>query len=259
MHTEKSLEIAVLAGQLLMASGAETYRVEETMAHILSVYYPEKCGVYATPTGIFASIIPENGEPMTLIKSVRARSTNLYVIDRLNQLSREFVSGRITLNALDESIRALANPEKADPYPAFVHTWISGLTPFFMVLLAQGTIIDALFGFVIGIGMGFFGRFKRIAMQGVLVRNLAISFFPSFFANLLEMVGLTHNSGIIVVSCLMLLVPGVALTNSIRDIIGGDYLSGAARGLEAVLVAVAIAIGSGFGLGAAAILAKGWA
>lgn len=259
MHTEKSLEIAVLTGQLLMASGAETYRVEETMSHILSVYYPEKCGVYATPTGIFASIIPEDGVPITLIKSVRARSTNLYVIDRLNQLSREFVAGHITLNALGESIQELVDPIKANPYPKFVHTWVDGLTPFFMVLLAKGTMIDALLGFVIGIGMGFFGRFKRIATQGVLVRNLAISFFPSFIANSLGILGLTQNSGIIVVSCLMLLVPGVPLTNSIRDIIAGDYLSGAARALEAVLVAVAIAIGSGFGLGAATMLMKGWA
>ena len=44
----------------------------------------------------------------------------------------------------------------------------------------------------------------------------------------------------------MLLVPGLAITNAIRDTVAGDYVSGVARALEAVIVAVAIAAGIGF-------------
>ncbi len=257
MKKEKSLEVAVLTGQLLMANGAEAYRVEETMAHILSVYYPGKNGVYATPTGIFASIIAEDEKPITLVKSVRARSTNLYVIDQLNQLSREFVAGNITLEVLSESVETLSDSKRGNPYSWAKYLLIYGLIPFFMVLLYKGSFINSLFAFAIGIGMGLFGKIKRIAKQGVLVQNVVMSFFPSFIANSLAVFGLTQNADVIVISCLMLLVPGVALTNSIRDIIAGDYLSGAARALEALLVGFAIAIGSGFGIGAAQLW-KGW-
>ena len=42
----------------------------------------------------------------------------------------------------------------------------------------------------------------------------------------------------------MPLVPGLAITNAIRDIIAGDYLSGGARLFDAVVVALATGAGS---------------
>ena len=39
--------------------------------------------------------------------------------------------------------------------------------------------------------------------------------------------------------------PGVAFTNGIRDIANGDYISGAVRMLDAVLIFISIAIGTG--------------
>ena len=44
---------------------------------------------------------------------------------------------------------------------------------------------------------------------------------------------------------MMLLVPGLAITNAVRDSIGGDLLAGIIRAIEACLIAVAIALGAG--------------
>jgi len=46
----------------------------------------------------------------------------------------------------------------------------------------------------------------------------------------------------------MPLVPGVAITNAVYDTLHGDYISGAARMLEAFVTAAAIAIGVGLGM-----------
>ena len=48
---------------------------------------------------------------------------------------------------------------------------------------------------------------------------------------------------LIIVGGLMPLVPGVAITNALRDLLAGDLMSGAARILEAALTAVAVAMG----------------
>ena len=53
------------------------------------------------------------------------------------------------------------------------------------------------------------------------------------------------NDQAIIVGCMMQLVPGVAITNFIRDSISGDFLSGISRGSEALFVAMAIAFGVG--------------
>ena len=56
------------------------------------------------------------------------------------------------------------------------------------------------------------------------------------------------NLDIVIISAIMPIVPGVAITNAIRDTLQGDYLSGCARILEAFLKAASIAVGIGLGL-----------
>ncbi len=50
---------------------------------------------------------------------------------------------------------------------------------------------------------------------------------------------------IIIIGSIMSLVPGVAITNAMRDTISGDFISGLSRGMEAVFSALAIAFGVG--------------
>ena len=49
----------------------------------------------------------------------------------------------------------------------------------------------------------------------------------------------------IIIGSIMPLVPGILLTNGIRDITNNDYLSGIIRVLEAILIASSIAVGVG--------------
>ena len=49
----------------------------------------------------------------------------------------------------------------------------------------------------------------------------------------------------LIIGSLMLLVPGLAITNAIRDSLSGDLISGMTRGVEAVLIAIAVALGPG--------------
>lgn len=55
--------------------------------------------------------------------------------------------------------------------------------------------------------------------------------------------GFGVNAGLIIVGALMPLVPGVPITNSVRDLLAGHILSGLARGTEALLVAGALGLG----------------
>ena len=49
---------------------------------------------------------------------------------------------------------------------------------------------------------------------------------------------------IVTISSLMLLVPGLAITNAIRDSVSLDLVSGLVRASEAIINAAAIALGS---------------
>ena len=43
----------------------------------------------------------------------------------------------------------------------------------------------------------------------------------------------------------MIFLPGIAITNAVRDSLAGDLLAGSARATEAALIAVSIAAGVG--------------
>ena len=71
---------------------------------------------------------------------------------------------------------------------------------------------------------------------------------------LLVRAGLGDNVDLVTIGVLMLLVPGVALTNAMRELVAGDTYSGLSRTAEAILIAMGIALGSAVGLGIGRIL-----
>lgn len=56
------------------------------------------------------------------------------------------------------------------------------------------------------------------------------------------------STDIVIISAVMPLVPGVIFTTAVRDTLNGDYSSGAARMLEAIVTALAVAAGVGAGM-----------
>jgi len=118
-------------------------------------------------------------------------------------------------------------------------------------------------------GAGFFTLLFRGAWNDALVAAVAgalVSRFPpvmarkqmpDFFTNLVagaaatllclaaRALGLATSADATVIGVLMLLVPGVAVTNAIRDTIAGDLVAGVARGADAFMSAAAISVGAG--------------
>jgi uncharacterized membrane protein YjjP (DUF1212 family) len=57
--------------------------------------------------------------------------------------------------------------------------------------------------------------------------------------------GLALHADKVIIGSIMILVPGIAIVNGIRDMIMGDLVAGISRIVEAFFIAVAIAAGSG--------------
>ena len=64
---------------------------------------------------------------------------------------------------------------------------------------------------------------------------------------------------VIITGAMMPLVPGLSMTQAIRDTMRGDLVSGVARAAEAVLIAVAVAAGVGLVLALRLIIVQGGA
>ena len=108
---------------------------------------------------------------------------------------------------------------------------------------APGTlIIKAAMGLCAGLLFGALRFCQRLRLNGILQSMLA-SALAALAVMLMVGFGLGQNPDKIIIGNIMLLIPGIALTTSLRDMINGDTISGLLGLSEAVLKALAIAIG----------------
>lgn len=244
MEIEKLLEAVVSAGKLLIESGAEIYRVEETMVRMTQSYRVQEAESYVTATGIMMSIKAQD-KTYTRICRVRSGAVDLHCIDQINALSRSLVYHPISVDELSEKIEAISH---RDRYSDWVTILFGAIGAAGFALFFDGSLYECICSFFIGI------------VIRCLVLLLDRTTLNAFFSNCLgSMVAVLLSYGtrgifpfvdvdIVIISSLMLLVPGLAITNAIRDTISGDYVSSLSRATEALLVALAIAVGAGVAL-----------
>lgn len=237
MSDKNILNLAVIAGQIMLENGAETYRVEDTMTRILEHFYPKISESFVTTTGLFVSIGSD-----TVVKRIRIRTIHLKKIALVNDLSRKIVSDEISTQ---EAFNKLREINLLKPYPVYVKTIMSGITCFCFSYLFGGTLMDCVNSLMIGIILNLITWIlisKNVSNFLVtIIGGIIISFFAIVFLNL----GIGNNIDKIIIGSIMPLVPGVGLTNSIRDILEGDFLSGSGRIFDAMIIGVAVATGVG--------------
>lgn len=243
LSCEKILNFAVHTGELMLRSGAETYRVEDTITRILESHSFQSVDTFVIPTGIMVTVENKDLTLSTKVVRVKNRSTRLDRVEGLNQLSRDYVSRLITL---DEGYTRLKEIEQSSSYsPLTVIFWIGISCSFFAVMFNAG-ILEFILSFFIGLGVGL--------LQYRLGKKQIVNFFVLFICSLFLgfSVMFCHlifpgplNIEPIVIGCIMPLLPGVAFTTAVRDAISDELISGIARGVEALLMAVALAAGIG--------------
>lgn len=238
------LDTAVLAGQIMLEKGAETYRVEDTMQRLLALSHLQSAEVYVTTTGFVATLDDPSIDSMTVVHRTTSRSIDLYKIHQVNDLSRSLCSGRISLVEAHEKLTAL-NPPTEKPNPRLFSTTVI-CTCF--TLTFGGTfweiVIATIVGFILALFQHLCNRLKVKGFLTMLLSSAVVAIVASIGAQFVPVADVDT----IVIGSIMTLVPGVAITNAVLDTINGDYLSGTARILEAFVIAAAIAIGIGLGL-----------
>lgn len=238
------LELVAGIARRVIENGGETYRAEQLLSRVAKAAGLKSCNGFVTPTGVIVSAEDSTGSH-SLVRHIARRGINLGEISRLEDLVREFEAGTITLDLFKMRL-GQTRPE--------IHL---GLT----IRVLVSALIGACFSVLFGGGPMEFGFALAIApivtFSGALLDRVAT---PAYFASMgnaaivvflsLAAVALRPemNLGALSSGPLMLLVPGIAITNSVRDTIEGDLVSGLARGLEAFIIAAALAIGAGFAL-----------
>lgn len=239
---EQVFETVALAGEVLLASGAEISRVTDTMERIARAYGCPELDTFIVSNGVLLSSGGNGRRYQAKVRHVPLGGGRLDRIDAVNQLSREIGLG---LHTPAEAYARLKEIQTAPPRPRWQQILASGVGSAAFCYLFGGTLWDAAAAFLCGLALYVYflllvrGRLSKIALNisgGAVVTVLSL-----FLVHL----GIGANLEMVTAGAVVPLLPGVAFTNGIRDIADGDYISGSVRLLDAILVVACLALGVG--------------
>ncbi|HPU41156.1 MAG TPA: threonine/serine exporter family protein [Acetivibrio clariflavus] len=239
MKINQVMDIAIKAGKILLANGSEIYRVEDTIGRICRSYGVEvEC--FVLPTSIFITVIGKDGEPLSVVKRISERTVDLSCVEKVNSFSRRIQESPIPY---EEAMETLEKIEREKGYKFGLRLFVAGVTAFVYTLLFKGTVQDAVVAFIIGMliyiskekvsRIGVF-KFFEYFVSGLIAAGMsviAVKIFP--FLNIYR----------IIISSIMILLPGVSTTNALKDALHGDIVSSQFGMAEAIFTVVSVTAG----------------
>ena len=269
-QSRRALELVTRIGEVLLKNGGEIFRVQQTMQLVAKAYGIPGFQVYVLANGLFVSM-QEEGRTITRpvesgdaagqehligqehlasqahlasqVRYVPLSSVHLGRVAAVNNLSREIVAQKYTV---EEASRKIEQIDKLPFTSNAMQTLMSGLGAGAFCILFGGSLLDSAAAFLSGLVLWIFVLFLTArGANKIMVNILASALVTAMGVLFFHLFSFGDSMDMIVIGSIVPLLPGVPLTNSIRDYLNGDYLSGTIRMIDAVLVACCIALGVG--------------
>ncbi len=240
---KEHINMAMVAGRIMLESSAETYRVEDTLVRLCSTNScVDYVDVFVIPTGIFLTI-GYGDDAMTYIKRTKLKGINLNKITLVNDFSRSFTNSNMTI---EDALVKLEEIDSGSCYSGLVQSLFGGFAGGFSAILFGGVFLDFIWAFIISmivvyVKHVFLDRFSLIGFM----KQFIVCAMGTLIAMIVVKLNLAVNLDMVIIGFIMPLVPGFMITNATRDTISGDFLAGLSRGSEAVISALSIASGVG--------------
>ena len=245
------LDLATDVGYALAMHGAETFRVEESVNRILLAYGIES-EVFAIPNCLHVCIHPSPGQTMVRMKRIGDHGNDLDSVELFSGLSRRICAEKPEPAEAARWLEETRRKQRIYHLPVYLIAHF--LAGFGFAFLFGGTFMDGLCSGLCGVTVGLMNKLMQNLGANLFFRTLAASFPMALLAYGLQALGLAQNPDAVTIGALMLLVPGLLITNAMRDIIYGDTNSGINRLVQVLLIAAAIVLGTAAAWNCAAAL-----
>ena len=234
------LNCAMDIGEQMLISGAEVHRVEDTMMRICSAFGAAQTDVFIITSSMVVTIRYGEGESCTQTRRINATGNDFEKLHRLNALSRKICSETMTVQQLREEIDRIT---ALRPYPLWAECVFYAVISAAFTLFFGGGWIEALVALLVGT----VACLAQEAANKFVSNKIFPKFLASFAATALAFcalwLGAVPGVDKMMIGVIMTLIPGIGLTNALRDLFTGDSIAGLLRSIEAALVALAIAAG----------------
>ena len=246
MDYDKLLTLSSDLGYHLLFSGAEIYRVEESVRYLLTAYGVETGEVFAIPNCVIVSLTAPGHKPITRVRRVPGHGTDISRMEALNALCRQLCVQRPELDQACTKLEEIVAERHRTPVAVELAAYVLLTSSF--CLFFGGTPRDAFCGGVCGLAVGLVVPFLTRLGTNLFFKAMVGGFFCGLLAAALTDLGVGEHIGLIITGAIMAQAPGLVMTNFMRDIMAGDMMSGLVKLAEALLTGAGIALGTGVAL-----------
>lgn len=239
-ETDAVLTLALDVGKSMVRCGAEINRVEETVIRICHAYGVKSTEVFSVISMITATAIDSDGIPHTQTRRIYTRGVNFRRLENLNALSRKICAETPDIALARGELEEICIENKRfDIFGCLGYVVAAmGFTVFF-----GGSFLDSLASAPIAVVLYLINLYVKVNGVNKLFFTALSSAIAGFMAITFVHFGFGHDANMIMIGDIMLLIPGLMLINSVREMLCGDLMSGLLRLLESIVLALSIACG----------------
>ena len=236
------METLQLAGQLIVESGGEIFRVEETITRMGTAFGLQDVQAFAVPSGMFISYRLSDGNVETAVKRLRSGATDLNRVDAVNGVSRRVEAGVLTRAQAQTVLEEIRDAWPGLRFPTGILA--AGVCAAgFSLLFGGGWMEFLLAGAVAALWQMFSALLSDTRINGTaltILGGMVAALLPTTAQLLLPGLGVEA----VIAGALMPLLPGLTMTNAVQDTVRGDVMAGLSHGLQALFTACAAAAGA---------------
>lgn len=233
-------EMLLEIGSMLMVAGANTERVKVTISRISGAFGCDS-QLMITNHALMLTLTYNNRiKSFTSVKWVPNMHLNFNLISDISTMSWKIVEEKWSIERINTEMKLL---NKKPLYPRTLVLFLVALAGSSFCRLLGGEAVEMILCFV-GTFLGLYVRQETMKLKFNFYLCVFFAAFSSSFT-----VGLYSflNPGVEAIhafsTSVLFLIPGVPMINSFSDLIDGNILNGATRGVNVLVIAFSIALG----------------
>ena len=237
---ENVLHELLILGEILLQNGAEINRVEETISRMGMSYGATEMHVFVITNSIVVTMQLPDGRILTQTRRItQAPSTDFIRLEACNALSRRCCQQPLPVDELTQEVERLLH---FTGRRARVYLGSMAVTGTFTLFFGGGPA-DILVAMVFAVVTCLLQDYLMPICMNLVIFNLICSLLIGLGTCVCALIWPSLQFDKIMIGYIMLLIPGMAITNAVRDVLVGNTISGALRLTECLLWAGALACG----------------
>lgn len=237
---KEALICAMDIGEQMLVCGAEVHRVEDSIERMCYALGAKRIDVFIITSSMVVTVHDANGDAFTQTRRVLNTGTDIEKLHQLNELSRKICSKTLSVEEIRARFDAVMQTKS---YPFWAECVAYAAIAGAFTLFFGGNWIESIVSLVVGAIVRFVVLLADKSVMNKIFAKFLCCFVATTLAFIAARLGIIQTVDMIVIGNIMTLIPGIGLTNALRDLFTGDSISGLLRSIEAVLIALAISAG----------------